>query len=293
MRTKFDGFFLLSAATGAGFSAYLVGTTHSGSAAGCPLGNGCEIVLSSNIASVAGIPIASIGLLYFCSIGINLWNAIPKAREADLAYWISLAYVLGAVCLTAHSIFVSRAFCALCLFVHVLGALTLGWSVWGSMQPPKIKVDGLILCVFATLSGFAISLREGEIAAQRLQAFAQRDFSEYLIDPRKNDSAEVWFMDGNCSPSRKLLTSSIGKERTRIIRVMGTETSGMTIEQWDAYFKRYSVKWSATAVSGDLLRLQLAQVKRLPVGYSVANKQVEAWLSFRSDGAIQRRSLPR
>jgi uncharacterized membrane protein len=95
---------------------------------GCSLISGCDAVLSSEYATIAGIPLAYLGLLYYLSLlvltGLYYQTDKPVFLKALLGINLSgFAFSLWLVYLQA---FVIEAFCQFCLISALVTTVLLG-----------------------------------------------------------------------------------------------------------------------------------------------------------------------
>jgi len=105
------------ALAGAGIAAYLVYVRARGIAPVCTSG-GCEKVQSSSYAEVAGIPVATLGLVAYLTIFVSALVRGPAAAAAGLA--VSLAGAAFAVYLLVVQIAVIEAICIWCVASDVV-----------------------------------------------------------------------------------------------------------------------------------------------------------------------------
>ena len=82
--------------------------------AGCDLGGGCDIVLSSRWSTLFGMPIAFWGFLTYALLAAVAWNKQTESQW-KLAFFISSVGLLYSLYLTAIALFVLRATCPYCL----------------------------------------------------------------------------------------------------------------------------------------------------------------------------------
>jgi uncharacterized membrane protein len=90
----------------------------------CIIGGGCEIVNTSQYSSIAGIPIAVLGLgAYLTMLGILLLeprNSFFELNGPMLILGISLAGVLYSAYLTYLELYVIHAICEFCLLSAII-----------------------------------------------------------------------------------------------------------------------------------------------------------------------------
>lgn len=110
----------LVAIAGVAIAGYLTWAHYSDAAVVCVAGGGCDSVLSSSYAEIAGVPVAAMGLgAYGTILVLVVWDA-PVVRLAAAA--IALVGVLFTVYLLVVQLFVLDAFCIWCLANDVLVA---------------------------------------------------------------------------------------------------------------------------------------------------------------------------
>jgi protein-disulfide isomerase/uncharacterized membrane protein len=85
--------------------------------------SGCDVVNSSAYASIAGIPLAAIGLAFYLSLALLVGIGALAGEEtlsatAAIAFWLVAAALLADAALLAVQAFVLHAFCNLCLLTY-------------------------------------------------------------------------------------------------------------------------------------------------------------------------------
>lgn len=117
-------------------SAYLTAVHSSGHVPGCSLVEGCDVVLQSSYSTIAGIPTALFGVLfYFVVFVLSIFILANKDKikklSKILAVWGTLGFLatLGFVLLQA---FVINAWCQFCLLSAVTSTLIFitAWCVF-------------------------------------------------------------------------------------------------------------------------------------------------------------------
>jgi uncharacterized membrane protein len=89
----------------------------------CTITSGCEDVLSSSYAVVAGFPLAGLGaLVYFIAFSLAILAAFGNRRAGDLLLYLAALMLAVSVYLFILQAFVIHAFCQFCL---LSGAVTL------------------------------------------------------------------------------------------------------------------------------------------------------------------------
>jgi uncharacterized membrane protein len=109
---------IIFAVVGLGDSLYLTyGHYHQGALAVCGSSGGCNVVTSSEYSSVAGIPLAVLGVVFYLSV-LFLAGLYRKKEERKilrvLAGWATLGFMMSAY-LTYLQAFVIHTLCPLCL----------------------------------------------------------------------------------------------------------------------------------------------------------------------------------
>ena len=111
----------------AGFldAAYLTASHYAGSALACGPGGGCDIVTASRFATVAGVPIAAVGLGYYVLVNLLVWTPAGGIGRGTAALLLAITGVAAAVSgvLVYLQAAVIEAWCRFCL---LSAAITLG-----------------------------------------------------------------------------------------------------------------------------------------------------------------------
>jgi uncharacterized membrane protein len=131
--------FVLLAIAGLGISGYLTMTHYADKPIECGgLGGQCDYVNSSDYASVAGIPVAVLGLMAYSGLlaVALIWAARPYSDVWPVAYWgMALAGDGYAGYLTYVELEVLHAICAWCVASAIVLALSLvlstAYLLWG------------------------------------------------------------------------------------------------------------------------------------------------------------------
>ena len=110
----------LLAGAGAAVAAYLTWVHYSEALALCTGAVGCKQVQASRFASVAGIPVAALGLaLYLGVLALALWRLLPGRARPDGAllalFGLALAGALYSLYLTYLELLVIHAICPWCV----------------------------------------------------------------------------------------------------------------------------------------------------------------------------------
>jgi len=108
----------IAALAGIGVAGYLTWAHYADSAVVCVAGGSCEKVQESEYASIAGVPVAVLGLAaYTVILSLIAWDA-PSARLS--AATVALIGVLFSAYLLVLQLFVIDAICIWCLVNDVL-----------------------------------------------------------------------------------------------------------------------------------------------------------------------------
>jgi uncharacterized membrane protein len=103
------------AVVGMGLSGYLTYAAWSmKQVAGCTEGSACDVVLSSQWATLFGMPTSFWGFLTYALLAAIAWNKATQAQW-KIAWWVSAFGVLYSLYLTGVSFFILKAACPYCL----------------------------------------------------------------------------------------------------------------------------------------------------------------------------------
>ena len=111
------------ALVGIGVTGYLVWERYHGNAPVCALGGGCLTVQRSEWATVAGIPVAIMGLLAY--IGMLVCALVPRQIAALGSLFLSLLGVMLSGYLTYLELFSIHAVCEYCVTSAIVVTLLL------------------------------------------------------------------------------------------------------------------------------------------------------------------------
>lgn len=128
------------AGLGIAISAYLTWVQYSGASALCVGAGGCEQVQASRFATVAGLPVALLGLaLYLGLFGLGVWKGRSAAGAHYLAtlaqFGLALAGVLYSGYLTYLELYVIGAVCPWCVASAVVVTAICALTVWDLSSP--------------------------------------------------------------------------------------------------------------------------------------------------------------
>ena len=131
-----------------------------------PADSGCEEVAASAWSSVAGVPLAAVGLAFFASLGVlpalSLFAGIPlSARPGRLALLLVSLALVADVFLLGVQAFSIGAFCSLCLWTYAAGGLAfvclLPARGKGPANPPQLAPrERLALRAFWVAAGIMV-----------------------------------------------------------------------------------------------------------------------------------------
>ncbi len=109
-------FFFVVAALGFLDAAYLTVEHYLNSVPPCAIG-GCEVVLTSVYATVAGVPVALLGALYYLVVLVLLKMYLDTKKEifARIALLLTIAGMLSTIYFFILQAFVLHAFCVYCI----------------------------------------------------------------------------------------------------------------------------------------------------------------------------------
>ncbi len=115
------------ALVGIGVTVYLVWERYHGNAPVCALGGGCLTVQRSEWATVAGVPVAILGLVAY--VGMLVCALVPRQIAALGSLFLSLLGVMLSGYLTYLELFSIHAVCEYCVTSAVVVTLLLVASV--------------------------------------------------------------------------------------------------------------------------------------------------------------------
>lgn len=115
------------AAVGLGIATYLLAVRILGEAPACGPVKGCETVAASEYATVAGVPVALLGVLFSITLlaACLAWWRRGDRRALYVAYGLGLAGIVAVVYLTYLELFVIEAICVWCVSYAV--TILAGW----------------------------------------------------------------------------------------------------------------------------------------------------------------------
>lgn len=109
-------------------ASYLTISHYQGSVPPCTVGNGCELVLTSRYATIAGIPVALAGTVYYFLVFMFTMLYRNHGRADFLKYSMYLVYAgcIASLALLYIQVFLLRSLCPYCL-----GSITLTFILLG------------------------------------------------------------------------------------------------------------------------------------------------------------------
>jgi uncharacterized membrane protein len=107
----------VAALVGFADASYLTAEHVRGTIPPCTVLNGCEKVLTSSYATVGGMPLAVLGMLYYGTILVLLIAYVDSWNKlfVHLACWLVAAGFLGTLYFVYVQVFVLEAFCPYCM----------------------------------------------------------------------------------------------------------------------------------------------------------------------------------
>jgi uncharacterized membrane protein len=115
------------AVIGIGVTAYLVWERYHGNAPVCALGGGCATVQRSEWSTVAGVPVAFLGLLAY--VGLLFCALVPWQWAALASLFITILGVMLSAYLTYLELFQIHAICEYCVTSAVIVTISMILSI--------------------------------------------------------------------------------------------------------------------------------------------------------------------
>ena len=120
---------IVLAVLGLGVAGYLTYTHYTGGTTVCPLNGACETVQHSTYSTLAGVPVALIGLIGYIVILASL--LVPSSETSRLATTALTVVGFGfSVYLTARELFSIHAICPWCVSSAVIMTVLVCLSIW-------------------------------------------------------------------------------------------------------------------------------------------------------------------
>jgi uncharacterized membrane protein len=115
------------AVIGIGVTAYLVWERYHGNAPFCAVGGGCLTVQRSEFSTVAGVPVAFLGLVAY--VGLLLCALVPRQWAALASLFITILGLMLSAYLTYLELFQIHATCEYCVTSAIVVGLSLLLSI--------------------------------------------------------------------------------------------------------------------------------------------------------------------
>ncbi|MFH1142025.1 MAG: vitamin K epoxide reductase family protein [Chloroflexota bacterium] len=154
----------------------------------CFVGSSCDVVQSSAYATIAGVPVALVGLVGY---GVILWAVVGRPRLRNQGLWlyaVALAGFVFCTYLTFVELFVIRAVCSYCLFsyglITVILALLLAANReigWLLVFRRYLPLTAGIVVVVLTLS-YALQRNVDQTAQGETPSDFATSLAKYLTD---------------------------------------------------------------------------------------------------------------
>ncbi|HYI17961.1 MAG TPA: vitamin K epoxide reductase family protein [Solirubrobacteraceae bacterium] len=122
------------ATAGLGIAAYLTVVHYTGAAPACAIAHGCEVVQSSAYATLAGVPVALLGLIGYALILAGLIRDDERSRTATAL--VALGGAGFSLWLTYVEVFRLEAICIWCVGSAVCMVLLAGLAVARMLSAP-------------------------------------------------------------------------------------------------------------------------------------------------------------
>ena len=123
------------ALAGLGIAGYLTAVHYSGGTPVCAVAHGCETVQQSDYASLAGVPVAVLGLLGYVAILAAL--ALDGEEGRTAAAFLSLAGLGFSCWLTYVEVGVLHAICIWCVGSAICMAVLAALTIYRMLGPPE------------------------------------------------------------------------------------------------------------------------------------------------------------
>jgi uncharacterized membrane protein len=97
----------------------------------CRITGGCNDVLTSQYSKVLGVPLSTIGLLFYLTIfSLAVFHAFGAADTLRWVFWLALPGLAISMALVGIQAFVLRAYCEYCLASAILETTIFFLSPW-------------------------------------------------------------------------------------------------------------------------------------------------------------------
>lgn len=125
----------------------------------CNLGEGlsCDIVNKSEYATILGIPMSLLGLLYFLGVGLLALFRYNEATLRTIAF-VTIVFLGPSLYLTGVELFVIHNICVFCEFSKVLMLLIMGiaFAAAGKKLAGKAVASAVVLALLSGLVTYAV-----------------------------------------------------------------------------------------------------------------------------------------
>ncbi len=130
--SKFVTLLAFLALVGIADATYLTALHYSNRAPACIPGLECEVVLSSQYATLWGVPISLFGLFFYVTVlGLALWSRSDRRARLPLVILTTIGLLVSAYLFYLQSA-ILKAFCQYCLISAGLSVLLFLGAIWYS-----------------------------------------------------------------------------------------------------------------------------------------------------------------
>jgi len=103
----------------------------------CRITGGCNDVLTSQYSKVAGIPLSTIGLVFYLTVfSLAVFELFGAAATLRWVFWLALPGLALSIVLVGIQAFVIRAYCEYCLASALLGTAIFFLCPWPKRGKP-------------------------------------------------------------------------------------------------------------------------------------------------------------
>ena len=108
----------------------------------CRITGGCNDVLTSQYSRVAGVPLSTIGLVFYLTVfSLAIFHAFGTADTLRWIFWLAMPGFVISVVLVGIQAFVLKAYCEYCLASAVLETAILLLSPWPHRRAASASVN--------------------------------------------------------------------------------------------------------------------------------------------------------
>lgn len=197
-----DPWLLILSGIGLVLSAYLVWTRAAHAPVYCPLGGGCDVVLSSRYAAVFGIPVALLGLVFYAFLFLIAARPLEAGAHMNLALPAAFAGVGSSAIFTAVQQLVIHTTCSLCIVSALLTVAILvlllarrprriSAGIWAANAGAFILAAGFLLWGYAASAPVAPEAGYAAGLARHLTATGVKFYGAYWC-PHCIDQKEMF-----------------------------------------------------------------------------------------------------